>query len=144
MNKSVLHLGIDLLSRREHSAVELRQKMQQRGHASEDISAVITFLIENDYCNETRFAESIFRSRLNKGYGLRYIEQELIQKGVDNNTINLVKDELEVDWFEQAANAYEKKFGQTPISDEKDKAKRIRFLQYRGFNSHDIFALVNE
>ena len=119
MNKDVLHLGIDLLSRREHSTKELRQKMQQRGHASDDINKVIEFLVENDYCNEIRFTESVFRSRLNKGYGYRYIEQELLQKGIDGNTISVVKDELDIDWFERAAAAYEKNLVNLPLKMKK-------------------------
>jgi len=144
VNKEILHVGIDLLSRREHSVKELNHKMLQRGFSSSEIAEVITFLVENNYCNEQRFAESVFRSRVNKGYGLKYIEQELQQKGVDKAILRLVQQEYAIDWFEQAAQAYEKKFGLVPIRDEKDKAKRIRFLQYRGFSSYDIFALVND
>lgn len=144
VNKELLHLGIDLLSRREHSIKELNHKMLQRGFSPPDITEVITFLVENNYCNEQRFAEAVFRSRVNKGYGLKYIEQELQQKGVDRTVLNLVQQEYAIDWFELAAQAYEKKFGVAPIRDEKDKAKRIRFMQYRGFSSHDIFALVHD
>ncbi|WP_286235042.1 regulatory protein RecX [Thalassotalea sediminis] len=144
MNKDILHTGIDLLSRREHSVKELKQKFLQRGYASEDFSDVIEFLVANQYLSEQRFTESVFRNRINKGYGAKYIEQELMQKGIDSTMINNVAEEMSVDWQEVATRVYDKKFGTTPITDDKNKAKRIRFLQYRGFASQEIFSLINE
>ncbi|WP_175573083.1 MULTISPECIES: regulatory protein RecX [Thalassotalea] len=143
MIKEILHTGIDLLSRREHSKKELLHKLLQRGHEPDDIVEVIEFLESNQYLCEQRFTESVFRSRVNKGYGEKYIEQELMQKGIDSSLVNQVAAEMSVDWQEIAAQVYDKKFGNTPIKDDKNKAKRIRFMQYRGFSSHEIFALIN-
>lgn len=143
MIKEILHTGIDLLSRREHSKKELLHKLQLRGHDADDISEVIEFLEVNQYLCEQRFTEFVFRSRINKGYGEKYIEQELMQKGIDSSLVNQVAAEMSIDWQEIAAQVYNKKFGTAPIKDDKNKAKRIRFMQYRGFSSDEIFALIN-
>ncbi len=143
MDKALLHSAIDLLSRREHSIAELTNKLRQRSYQTDDIEQVITFLQENNYLSEQRFAESVFRSRINKGYGKRYIVAELQQKGVASHVISEAEEQAEVDWYQQAEQCYRKKFANSKIEDQKDKAKRIRFLQYRGFSTDEIFAVLN-
>jgi len=144
LNKVVLHTAIDLLSRREHSIKELHNKLRLKDYVEEDINNVISYLLERDYLSEQRFTESVFRSRVNKGYGQQYIENELRQKGIMSSMISDVANELSVDWYQQALNTYSKKFNNTDIRDQKDKAKRIRFLQYRGFSLDEIYAVLNE
>ena len=143
MNKAILHKCVDLLSRREHSIKELQQKLLQRDFLLDEISPVIDYLLENDYLNEQRFTESMFRLRINKGYGKRYIESELRQKGITSNQISEVDEEQATDLYLQAELAYIKKFVNKDIADQKDKAKRIRFLQYRGFSTDEIMSVIN-
>lgn len=163
MKKEILHKAIDLLSRREHSAKELQQKMQNKKFIAEDISPVIQYLIEKDYLSDIRFAESVFRVRVDKGYGWLYIKNELNQKGVSSNIINELDKNEEIDWYLVAELAYNKRFS-TSLDDyfvydqfndhltkdevykkaNKEKAKRIRFLQARGFSLDQIFSLINE
>ncbi|GAA6206245.1 MULTISPECIES: regulatory protein RecX [Thalassotalea] len=144
MNKAILHKGIDLLSRREHSELELRNKLRLREFQDSEITPVIDFLVENDYLNEARFADSVYRTRLNKGYGKRFIENELAQKGVSSRDINAAAQALEINWYHQVEVVYKKRFNHAPITEQKDKAKRIRFLQYRGFSTDEIFTVINE
>ncbi|MCO4799171.1 MAG: regulatory protein RecX [Colwelliaceae bacterium] len=143
MNKAILHKGIDLLSRREHSEQELRNKLRLREFEDNEISIVLVYLKENDYLSESRFADSIYRTRVNKGYGKRFIENELTQKGVSSLDIEMAAQELEIDWYHQAEIVYRKRFNGIEIIDKKDKAKRIRFLQYRGFSTDEIFTVLN-
>ncbi len=143
MNKSILHKSIDLLSRREHSTKELQQKLLQRQFVEDEIEPVISYLIANDYLSDERYAESMYRVRVNKGYGKRFIESELAQKGVNRTIINLVAENQELDWYDQAQVVYSKRFGETLIIDQKDRAKRVRFLQNRGFSTDQIMTVVN-
>jgi regulatory protein len=60
-------------------------------------------------------------------------------KGIDRSLLEKVIEELEVDWFELAQDAYNKKYSNTPADLEyKDKAKRVRYLMYRGFSYDEI------
>ena len=77
MDKAILHTAIDLLSRRDHAIKELIRKLAQRDYPQDGIDEVITYLIDNDYLCERRYAESLIRRRVNKGYGKHYIFQEL-------------------------------------------------------------------
>ena len=144
MNKAILHKGIDLLSRREHSELELRNKLRLREFQDDEITTVIDYLIENDYLSESRFADSVYRTRVNKGYGKRFIDNELAQKGVNSFDIHTAEQELDINWYHQIEIVYRKRFGDKPITEQKEKAKRIRFLQYRGFSTDEIFTVLND
>jgi regulatory protein len=142
LNKAILHKAVDLLSRREHSYKELTQKLAQREYQKSEIEPVLDYLIEKDYLSDERFADCLLRSRVNKGYGRRYIKSELAQKGVCSSIIvELIKNHS-IDWYLQAELAYNKRFGDLVIQDNKDKAKRIRFMQYRGFSTDETMALL--
>lgn len=142
LNKKILHSAIGLLSRREHSTKELTQKLSLRKFELDEISVVVDYLLEEDYLSNERFAESILRTRVNKGYGWLYIKNELSQKGVSSSIIYELKNNQQIDWYLQAELAYNKRFGTTAVTDQKDKAKRARFLQGRGFSSDEIFSLL--
>mgnify|MGYP000559479713 FL=1 len=74
--QTALHCGVGLLSRREHSEFELRQKLSSREFDSDEIDIAIERLLEKDYLSDTRFAQSTCRHRVNRGYGWRYIYSE--------------------------------------------------------------------
>ena len=42
------------------------------------------------------------------------------------------------DWLEQAALVRQKRFGRSLPSDMKEKARQLRFLQYRGFTGSQV------
>jgi len=146
--QTALHCGVGLLARREHSEFELRQKLHTREFEANDIDIAIDRLFEKDYLSDERFAISTCRHRANRGYGWRYIANELKQKGVCSTIIQQLQNNCEIDWYLQAELAYNKRFGELRVKDtqysQKEKAKRIRFLQYRGFSTDEIFALIND
>ena len=146
--QTALHCSVGLLARREHSEFELRQKLHSREFEANDIDIAIERLLDKDYLSDLRFAQSTFRHRVNRGYGWRYIANELKQKGVCSTIVQNLQNNCEIDWYLQAELAYNKRFGEVLVKDpqaaQKEKAKRIRFLQYRGFSTDEIFALVND
>lgn len=145
--QTALHCGVGLLARREHSEFELRKKLKVREFEDIDIEAAIERLLEKNYLSDSRFATSTCRYRANRGYGWRYIENELKQKGVCSRIIQELRNNCEIDWYLQAELAYNKRFGERQIKEPKDaqkeQAKKIRFLQYRGFSHDEIFAIVS-
>ena len=86
-----------------------------------------------NYQSDIRYAESYCRTRVNRAYGWRYIKASLVQKGVSHAIIGELNENDDVDWYLQAELAYNKRFRAKAITDNKDKAKHIRFMQYRGF-----------
>jgi len=141
LDKKILHIAIELLSRREHSSKEIYQKLALRGYEQIDVVPIIDYLLENNYLSHERFAESVFRNRVGRGFGWRCIKNELSQKGIDSTQINELNNNQEIDWYIQVELAYNKRFDSSACLDQKDKEKRVRFLQYRGFSSDEIMSL---
>jgi len=123
-----------LLGQREHSRSELKQKLTRYAFEMPLIEQILTQLQADDLLSEERFIESFLRSRIAKGYGPLRIQQELRQRGITDYSIEM-NDEV---WIERACHVRQKRFGQGFPRDLHEKAKQMRFLQYRGFNSAQI------
>lgn len=146
-SRSTTEQAIGYLARREHSAAELEQKLQQGGHETDKIHAALEKLQQSGLQNDQRFAEAFIRSRALRGYGELRIRQEMKQKGVADELINSTMQQAETDWFALAIEVRCKRFGEQSPDDFKDRAKQMRFLQYRGFTHEQItesFKLTNE
>ena len=82
------------------------------------------------------------QSRINQGKGPVRIRQELGERDLDAGLIDVVLDDVAADWYALARQIREKKFGPGLPRDFKEKARQMRFLQYRGFESGHIQAAV--
>lgn len=129
------------LARREHSCYELRQKLLQKFGDPQRAEEIIAWVCELGYLNDERFAGMFVRSSISKGRGPERISRELQQKGVANTVIETALLENETDWVSLAEDILNRKFPAPPV-DYKEKAKRMRFLQYRGFTMSHISELM--
>ncbi|PNH89043.1 recombination regulator RecX [Vibrio diazotrophicus] len=127
-----------LLTRRDHGEFELWQKLLLKCFEEEEVQQAVIYCKEQGYLDDQRFARSQVRQHIAKGHGERRIRQELQQKRVENYVVNSAIEQEEVDWFELAKQTAEKKFKHVMTQDQKEYAKRVRFLQYRGFNFDQI------
>jgi len=138
--------ALGLLARREHSARELSAKLHSRGFVPEVVEAVLARLAAERLQSDERFAEVYLRQRSDKGYGPERIRVELRERGIDDQLIaarfRQAAEEGEIDWCALAATAYTKKYGGRPAEDIKERAKRQRFMQYRGFTHEQIAAAI--
>ena len=140
---SAKSVAVKLLSRREHSAREIRAKLAQRDFDENEIEQVIVELQQGGWLSDERFAEAYIRMRRNKGYGPLRISIELNERGVNEDIVN---DYMQVDnaiWLQILKQQYLKKYKGALVTDYNDKAKRIRFLQYRGFPLDMIYQVIN-
>lgn len=141
--------AIFMLSRRDYSTRELQRRIERRIRetekdsptAPECLPQVIERLLESQYLDDSRTIYSFFRSYLNKSYGPLRIRQELRLKGFPSEIIERVLEETDTDWYALCQDLKEKKFGTAKPKDFKERAKQIRYLQYRGFTSDYINAL---
>ena len=134
---------MDLLARREHSRRELEQKLKKRFKDLASIEAQLDRLAEERLQSDTRYAESFLRQRVNRGYGPARIKQEMRQKGIADGDVQNALAALEVDWAWQAEQVWLRKFGETPVDDIKEKARRDRFMRYRGFSGDHFQHLMD-
>lgn len=129
----IRRVAMDLLARREHSQRELLQKLSQRFADGDLIRQVLDRLREERLQSDERFAESFLHSRANRLYGPQRIKLELRERGIDAEVIAVVFEQAGIDWRANLQKLVFDKFGRKPPQDMKEKAKRIRFLQQRGF-----------
>ena len=134
--------AMDLLSRREHSLKELRQKLKRRFDDEELIECEIQRLADENLQSDKRFAESFLRQRLNRGHGPLRIKQDMRQRGIPDSDVAAAIMAEQPDWYSRARDVIERKFGAVPAQDIKEKARRSRFMQYRGFSSDHFRALL--
>ena len=123
----------DLLSRREHSRRELRDKLKKRFNDPDLIDQELDRLADEHLQCDQRFAGSFLRQRLSRGHGPMRIRQEARQRGISESEMSLAMEQESPDWHQLAESTYVRKFGALPPEDLKEKARRSRFMQYRGF-----------
>ena len=140
---AVYNKALDLLSRREHSSKEIREKLILRFDDIVIINSVITKLEENNLINNTRFAEAYVSSRKRKGFGPKKITFELLSKGVSESVANRMIDE-EGGWKRAAKLAFTKKFKNGLSSDVKNSLKQKNFLKNRGFGFKEIESVFGD
>lgn len=124
--------GLKMLMRREHSRLELFQKLQTKGFDVDVVNNSISKLVEQNYQSDDRFSEEFIQMRFNQGKGPVKIASELKMRGI--NTFDLTV----FDWFQLAKEIRQRKFGDLSSLDFKETAKQKRFLQSRGFTLDQI------
>jgi regulatory protein len=127
------------LAMREHSRYELKNKLLKKEYVEGvDLEKLLDELEASDYLSDKRFAESFIRARVSRGQGKLKILNELKQRGVNGALINTSMQKSEVDWLSLASQIRERKFGEFIPVEYKQKAKQMRFLSSRGFDSEMI------
>ena len=133
----IYNKSLDLLSRREHSRKEVKEKLLLRYENTEQINIVLDKLVSNNLINDSRFAEAYVLNRKRKGFGPKKIIFELISKGVKESIANEVV-EIEGGWIEAARSAFKKKYKDDQNIETKEQLKQKTFLQNRGFSFKEI------
>lgn len=128
--------ALRLLARREHSRAELERKLRPHAGSTEVIAGVVEALVQKKQLSDERYAEERVRS-LSRKFGAGRIRQDLKAKGVDQETIDRISSEGDL---ERARAILARKYRE-PAATREERAKRMRFLQGRGF-SFDIIRSV--
>lgn len=157
-------LAFYYLSRREYGKAELKQKLLDKEQDPDKIDALLDEFENKGYQSDYRTTLMLIRENIRKGRGRGRIKQAFYQKKIampDNidELIDMANAESEefsefvedgddnlvegVDWLKLAVTARTKKYGNTLPREPKDKARQLRFLQYRGFKSDICFAALD-
>ena len=130
---------MDLLARREHSRLELYQKLKQKKFEPNIINTELDKLSNEGLQSDERFAEAFLRSRIDKGKGPKIILSELLQRGVDELLVSNVLESIsEGQWCEVAYETMNKKLGNESELDYDKQLKLMKFLNNRGFTRSQI------
>jgi regulatory protein len=141
--RNIYNKALDIISRREHSSKEVRDKLARKFNSDDLIESAVENLITNNLINDIRFAEMYVLSRKKKGFGPKRIAYELSSKGVKDSLSNeaIIN---EGGWLESAQNVFAKKFKEGPSSDFKESMKQKTFMQNRGFSFKEIDSVMQQ
>lgn len=136
--------AMDALARREHSRAELTVKLLKAEFPEETVRSTLDRLVEERLQCDQRFAESFVASRHRQGKGPNRIRVELSQKGLSDADIERAISAEGFDWCELARDVRLRKFGHAEPADFAERAKQMRFLSYRGFDSEALRAAFRD
>jgi regulatory protein len=143
--KSAHAFAISYLARRDFSAADLRRKLKDRGFAESAIDPVLLELTAGNVINDDRYGENVVAYRARRGQGPARIRQELKQSGLSADAIQTTMDKAKddgPDFVSLARAARARKFGSELPKDWKERSRQARFLQYRGFSTDHIRAVL--
>lgn len=128
--------ALRLLARREHSRAELARKLAPRAESPEALAQLLDALEAKKQLSNERYAEARTH-QLARKYGAARIRLDLKAKGIDADLVERVSAEGEA---ARAASILARKY-RVPAATPTERARRMRFLQSRGF-SHDTIRRV--
>lgn len=134
--------ALRLLAIREHTRSELRRKLQRK-FSLQEIEPALDQLAAQNLQSDERYAEQYVHMRRGKGYGPVRIQADLRDKGVSEQLIAVYIDRHDPEWRALARKAAEQKFGSSLAAEFKEKSRRGRFLEQRGFSMDVIWDYVN-
>ena len=144
LNSDITKLITKYLSIREHSKLELQNKLSQKGYDLDNIRDCIDEFSSKDIQSDIRFTEEFIRSKLKKNKGPRLISSELVSRGISDSIINKKISEItHQEWCKVAFLALSKKLNGSSVSIE-DKDKIYSFLISRGFEHKMIKYAIDE
>ena len=138
---AALAAAVTLLARREFCSIELAARLAARGFEPDTVRATLAELIERRYLDDERYTRQFVVVHAERGQGPLRIRHDLAELGLP---ATLIDTQLEAygDWAALAHRVVTRRFGATPPAGWPEKARRMRFLQYRGFASDHIRSAV--
>lgn len=130
--------AMDFLARRDYGAAELVGRLKAAGYDAVLAEGVVAELQADGLQDDARFVAAFLSAKAGRGTGPLRIRQALREKGVADAVIDAALAADDTDWREQARRVRRKKFGAAPPVDFKERARQMRFLQYRGFDYEQI------
>lgn len=131
----------------ERAQQEVRDKLYEWGLHQEDVENIISELISENFLNEERFAKAYALGKFRiKGWGKIKIKQHLKVKRVSEPLIRIALNEIDLDDYElKLEDLIIKKRGEVNSKISlAEKAKLVRYLQSRGFESDLIFSKLKD
>jgi regulatory protein len=126
-----------LLSRRDHAAAELAARLADKGHDPAVVASLVVSLQERGYLNDERFATHFVAAHAARGQGPQRIRRELEELGIASEWVTAAL-AAGIDWGELAGALRRRRFGPETPATWPEKARQMRFLQYRGFSPDHI------
>ncbi|MDX1348387.1 MAG: regulatory protein RecX [Thiomicrorhabdus chilensis] len=147
--RKIENRAVALLAIREHGARELKAKLLSKFPETDELLAecqesaglvgrvveqVIEHCQQRNWQSDDRYIEQAVHSLMEKGQGPLKIRQKLQQACERSDLIEAHLEMDQADWLDRIQAVLLKKYGETARPQNRnEQAKRMRFLQSRGF-----------
>jgi len=137
--EAVRTAAIALLARRDFAGTELHARLIRQGFEEATVTSVLAGLGREAVLDDGRYAQNYVAYHAGRGHGPLRIAAELRRRGL---AADLIEAALATgpDWSALACKVCRAKFGLQAAASWAQRARRARFLQYRGFSSDHIRA----
>ncbi len=139
--------ALRLLTRRDRSETELRQKLEQFGFSLSAIESAIEKCREYNYLDDSRYATERARSLMRTGRGVgRKILLDLRRRGIDDSLAQqaVIIAEAEFSPTDLLREQLQRRFTNFnyATADNRERRRVIGFFQRRGFPLSEIFQVI--
>ena len=132
--------ALNILSRKSITSFELSQKLAEKGYEPIVIGEVKEELASLGYIDDEAYASMYLEYCIEKIWGIKKIQYEMKLKGISDEIIgDVLSSYNEAYVLEQMTELILQKYSNLCLSDQKDKAKIIRYFAARGLD----FSLIN-
>tara|TARA_Y200000002_G_scaffold185582_1_gene153254 strand:+ start:677 stop:1132 length:456 start_codon:yes stop_codon:yes gene_type:complete len=121
------------LAMREHSTIQIKNKLANKGFDTKIIENVVLEIQETGFQSDIRYAEEYIRYRQNSGYSSKKIIYELKSNGISSEIINNHMERFRDDYnilYEFAQS----KINNVDLNDKKILTKYLNNFKSRGFD----------
>ena len=141
-HKEEIRKAMQLLSFRDRTEKELRDRLRSDGFADEGIEAAVSYVSSFGYLDDRRYAENLARKYIEvKKYGAYRASREMYQKGLDRELVDEVLSAYEDGTRERICEIIRKKY--SGCLDDRDKVRKMKnALVRQGYSFDDINAAV--
>lgn len=140
--------ALRLLTSRDRSEAELKQKMLQLGFSAEQAEDARQYCLEYGYLNDQRYAVERARMLMRNGRGVgTKILYDLLKRGIDEQSAHAALEQAsaEFDTLTLLKEQLDRRFPGFSYRQAEDKLKRrvVSYFQRRGYHLDQIFSVLN-
>lgn len=134
-------------SYQERCHQEVIQKCYDFGLKSDEVDAVIVYLLQNNFLNEERFARSFARGKHRiKSWGKIRIVNELKQRQISTSNIKCALTEISEEEYLETLDKVSERHWET-ITEKNIQKKKKKFCDYllrKGWENHLVYEKLKE
>jgi regulatory protein len=131
------------LGRREHSAAELRGKLERARLSAAAVDAAITLVAEQGYLDDTRYARMLAEDRRNlDGWGVERIRARLQRAGIERELIDQTLAGFDGASELAAAGALLRRRCRLPLAANSERQRAFAMLMRAGYDSDVAYDAV--
>ncbi|WP_024834653.1 regulatory protein RecX [Ruminiclostridium josui] len=137
--------AVKFLSLKLRTSFEVEEKLRELGYEETTINQVINDLTEIDYINDYKYATKYISEKTKlKPKSIRLLQMELSNKGIPDDIISSVIEELNPDDDEVALEILKKRYSKYTEYDENLINKMKSYLAGRGFSYNQISKAISK